>query len=191
MSQFVHECAREWNRLGVPEAAANEMAADLEADLGDAKADGVSPEEVLGNGYFDAKSFASSWATARGFVRANPRLPKTINLATRTLTLGVIALVSLAIGGIGFLILVGRHVGSAAVAASPFRARITRPVPGIFVGPHRFMFAGPGSALDPLGLVLLAVGVVGVGITLWFWRPWSPPRNGPGLDQDVGMASYL
>ena len=69
MSSFVDECRKEWGRLGVPEAEANEMAADLEADLAEAKAEGVSPEEVLGNGYFDPRSFAASWAASRGFVR--------------------------------------------------------------------------------------------------------------------------
>ena len=53
MSGFVDECRREWKRLGVPEAVANEMAADLAADLDEAAAEGVSGEEVLGNGYFD------------------------------------------------------------------------------------------------------------------------------------------
>ena len=62
MSSFVDECRKEWSRLGVPEAEANEMATDLEADLAEAKAEGVSPEEVLGNGYFDPRSFAASWA---------------------------------------------------------------------------------------------------------------------------------
>jgi hypothetical protein len=33
VSEFIEECRREWKRLGVPDAAANEMAADLTADL--------------------------------------------------------------------------------------------------------------------------------------------------------------
>ena len=66
MNGFVDACRREWKRIGVPDAVANEMAADLEADLAEAEADGVSPEEVLGNGVFDAPSFAASWAAARG-----------------------------------------------------------------------------------------------------------------------------
>ena len=33
MSEFVDECRREWHRLGVPDPVANEMAADLTADL--------------------------------------------------------------------------------------------------------------------------------------------------------------
>jgi hypothetical protein len=50
MSAFVEECRKEWSRLGVPEVEANEMASDLETDLAEARADGASPEEVLGNG---------------------------------------------------------------------------------------------------------------------------------------------
>ena len=79
MSQFVKACRREWSRLGVPEAAANEMAADLEADLAEAHADRASPEVVLGNGYFDAKSFAASWALARGVVNVRPDRPPRFN----------------------------------------------------------------------------------------------------------------
>ena len=38
MNEFVEECRREWNRLGVPDPVANEMAAELEADLEEAEA---------------------------------------------------------------------------------------------------------------------------------------------------------
>ena len=48
MNEFVEECRREWRRLGVPDPVANEMAADLAADLEEAEAEGCSAEEVLG-----------------------------------------------------------------------------------------------------------------------------------------------
>jgi len=32
MNDFVERCLREWKRVGVPDAVANEMAADLDAD---------------------------------------------------------------------------------------------------------------------------------------------------------------
>ena len=68
MNPFVEECRREWKRLGVPDPVANEMAADLEADLAEAEADGTSAEEVLGTGAFDAPAFAAAWAAERGVV---------------------------------------------------------------------------------------------------------------------------
>jgi hypothetical protein len=58
VTDFVEQCRREWKRLRVPDAVANEMAADLAADLTEADAEGVSPEEVLGSSAFDPRSFA-------------------------------------------------------------------------------------------------------------------------------------
>jgi hypothetical protein len=69
MIRFVKECRREWRRLGVPDAVAEEMAEDLAADLEEAQAEGVALEEVLGGGASDPRSFAASWATARGVTR--------------------------------------------------------------------------------------------------------------------------
>ena len=57
MSQFVEECRREWRRLRVPSALADEMAEDLAADLREAEADGASEEEVLGSGASDPRAF--------------------------------------------------------------------------------------------------------------------------------------
>ncbi len=62
MNEFVDECRREWRRLGVPDPVANEMAADLTADLEEAEAEGGSPEDVLGNSAFDPRRFAAAWA---------------------------------------------------------------------------------------------------------------------------------
>jgi hypothetical protein len=49
VNDFVEECRREWRRLRVPDRVANEMAADLKADLDEAEAEGASPEAVLGS----------------------------------------------------------------------------------------------------------------------------------------------
>jgi hypothetical protein len=91
VNEFVEECRREWKRLGVPDPVADEMAADLAADLREAEAEGVSPEEVLGSGVFDARSFAGAWAAERGVAREpppsgrrtfwRPRLPSAIAIA--------------------------------------------------------------------------------------------------------------
>ena len=72
MSDFVEQCRQEWKRLGVPDPLAEEMAADLAADLGEAEAEGVSGEEFLGSSIFDPRSFAASWADERGIIPAPP-----------------------------------------------------------------------------------------------------------------------
>jgi hypothetical protein len=69
MSDFVEECRREWKRLRVPPTTADEMAADLAADLEDAEADGAAPEELLGDGVEDPRAFAHAWAKERGLIR--------------------------------------------------------------------------------------------------------------------------
>src|ERR1700726_3100510 len=66
VSEFVDECRREWRRLGVPDPVANEMAADLTADLDEAESEGRSPEDVLGNSAFDPRRCPAAWAAARG-----------------------------------------------------------------------------------------------------------------------------
>jgi branched-subunit amino acid ABC-type transport system permease component len=63
---FVDECRREWRRLRVPDELADEMAAELEADLAEAG----SLEELLGTAAVDASSFARNWATERGVTKA-------------------------------------------------------------------------------------------------------------------------
>jgi hypothetical protein len=70
MTAFVEECRKEWQRLGVPQLLAEEMATDLEADLAEAQADGVSAAEVLGES--DPRRFAETWASERGLVPEQP-----------------------------------------------------------------------------------------------------------------------
>ena len=73
MSVFVGECRSEWKRLGVPDLVADEMAAELAADLEEAEAEGASTVEVLGAGAFDPAAFAAAWAAERGVIgRARP-----------------------------------------------------------------------------------------------------------------------
>jgi hypothetical protein len=55
MIEFIEECRREWRRLGVPDAIANEMAHDLTADIEEAEAEGGSAEDVLGNSLFEPR----------------------------------------------------------------------------------------------------------------------------------------
>jgi hypothetical protein len=184
MSRFVDECRKEWSRLGVPEAEANEMAADLEADLAEAKDEGASPEEVLGNGYFDPRSFAASWATSRGFVRPSRPARGTIQVRTLALVLG--AMVATAFVALGLAFLFGTPVvnRSVSAAATPFPQHLR-------AHPEVFAPVVPPN-LHPAGLVLFLVGLAGLVVVLWVWHPWSHRRGGPsGFDQNVGMPNFL
>jgi hypothetical protein len=76
--QTMRRCSDDSVRDGVPagveaarrpDAIADEMAEDLAADLEEAQAEGVALEDVLGGGASDPRSFAASWATARGVTR--------------------------------------------------------------------------------------------------------------------------
>lgn len=105
MSDFVEECRREWRRLQVPEPVANEMAADLAADLREAEAEGASAEEVLGNGAFDPRSFAASWAIERGLVQPARRS----RLSRRPLLIAI---------GVAALLIVGATLAALTVFAT-------------------------------------------------------------------------
>ncbi|MGH9080819.1 MAG: hypothetical protein ACRDYE_12245 [Acidimicrobiales bacterium] len=188
MSTFVDACRKEWDRLGVPEGVANEMAADLEADLTEADTDGVSPEEVLGNGYFDPESFAALWATERGVVSDDLR-GREVN-RVRSWRLASASLASAAAVMLGLAILVGVRHSSVSVAGVAFRRPLMPPVPSIFVAPHGILPVRQSGAFVAIGLVLLLVGLVGLAITLWFWRR-SASRRRSGFDREIGMPSYI
>ncbi len=102
MPAFIEECRYEWRRLGVPDSMAEEMAAELEADLAEAQADGVSAAEMLGES--DPRRFAANWASERGLVSVPPpkksRKGLWIGLAV-VLVLLFIALPALALIGVG------------------------------------------------------------------------------------------
>jgi hypothetical protein len=195
MTHFVDECQKEWRRLGVPTAEANEMAADLEADLAEAQADGASPEQVLGNGYFDARSFAASWALARGFVRPTPRGRDSITIRIRSLVLGFCALVGALLTAAGLIIVVGSGFSRSGVAVAARRGFIGPGPPRVSVLPpnmRNFFFpAVGGGTFEPLGWVFLAVGLILIVATLLIWRPWSAHRAGSEIDTNIGMPSLL
>lgn len=119
--RFVEECRREWARLGVPDEVAEEMAAELRADLADAAADDVPAEELLGAGAFDARGFAASWASERGVVPARRKraLPRPGLLAG---ALAAVAAVGLAAGLLSTRSTTPKHVPltqAAPTAAAP------------------------------------------------------------------------
>ncbi len=175
MSEFVDECRREWRRLGVSEPIANEMAADLTADIEEAEAEGGSAEDVLGNSAFDPRRFAASWAVARG-VTALP-MPPAPARRWPVLASGLVG--CLALLALGAAALLGSRQSSAAVIA--FRRGQVGPRPvRVFPGSplvlqHIQHF--PGVAL--FAFLLLIVGIVGIGLALYFGFRGTGGRIGP------------
>lgn len=154
MNDFVERCLREWRRIGVPEAAANEMAADLDADLRDAAADDVAPEEVLGNGIFDAASFARSWAAARGLIPP-AHIPVARNEGRR---IGAIVLAVLAVLGAGFLALAIFHPTAQAVAV---KRPAFLPSPA---GPHPTFLFPPSGVVEQHASISAPLGIFAFGL---------------------------
>jgi len=192
VSEFVEECRREWRRLGVPDPVANEMAADLTADLEEAAAEGGSPEDVLGNSAFDPRRFAAAWAIARGVT--GPPLAERPSRWRSPVAIAVAALLGLLTLCAGLVLVVGYHSHSFAfavrrVVAGPGSLRIFPPVAGRFTSPRQLVGSGiVGVDVHPLAFLLLVVGVVGLGLlavlyrSLWwdrrrFRRPGSPPPH--------------
>jgi hypothetical protein len=102
-SIVVNQCVSTWHRLGVSRDIADEMAAELGADLENAAAEGLSATSVIGS---DARGFAAAWAIERGVVR--PRL-----------RLGLTAFAALvgAVPGVGFGLFVAYGLSSQAIGS--------------------------------------------------------------------------
>jgi hypothetical protein len=180
VNDFVEECRREWQRLRVPDRVANEMAADLKADLDEAEAEGASPEAVLGSEAFDPRSFAASWAAERGVVGPLParvdRLPRRSGLLAGIGVSAVVALVGLA--------LVSVRSGEAVTVAQAPRAFRFPPSPlGV---PEGSVVHSHAVFLPTIGLLLLLVGVAGAILALVYWSPWTvrvSPRRSRQTDE--------
>jgi hypothetical protein len=176
MSEFLDACRREWRRLGVPDPVAAEMAAEIAADLEEAEAEGVPPEEVLGSSVFDPAGFAAAWATERGVI---PAMPAPIRSGRRWVGLAALACFALiTLIGVGVMMLAFGHAEVVAVAhaASPR---------GLLPQVHGFSrpVGSPDSDLRPVAVALLVVGVAGIALTAVLWsrggrgggpRPGSP-----------------
>ncbi len=189
MIEFIEECRREWKRLGVPDPIANEMAADLTADIEEAEAEGGSAEDVLGDSLFDPRRFAGAWAGARGVTAPSVPVPESPSLgsgrqrprwhrpvAALALTTAVVLMALIAAAAA-----VGRHGTAVAatarrIVAVPGSARFF--VPGPATPPLRFSVSGPSFTLQQaapiaiLAIGLLLVAVIGLGIAVLYWSPW-------------------
>jgi len=154
MDEFVAECRREWKRLGVSGSTADEMAAELEADLHEA-----SLEDVLGRDAADAAAFARRWATERGVARQR----KTGRIFAAAAALAIVPIV------IGAVLVIhdpdpATALPTARLAAPPLVRITARPADvraaKIWVASTGLDLSAPGSRdSDTLGIVLLIVGL--------------------------------
>lgn len=180
MNQFVEECRREWKRLRVPDPIAEEMAADLAADLEEGESEGASPEDVLGGGASDPRSFASAWAAERGVIpparlMARPRPRSLVQAALAALT--VIA----AVGAALVLFVSPDDSASASPAHMVFAPTAERVL--VLAPPPPAGVEANGSSVDlhTVGSILLIIGIVGVTVLLpfmfWLSRARTPLRG--------------
>lgn len=163
MSDFVEQCRREWSRLGVPDSLADEMAADLASDLGEAEAEGVSAEDLLGRSAFDPRSFAASWAAERGIIPEPPGTRRRPRLLVAFTAVAAIALVVAAL-----LLLTGQPKVS--LAATRHGPPVHASSGSAFVrpGPGRHVLA-QASAAAPIEWMLLVLAIVALGFAAWLW----------------------
>jgi hypothetical protein len=182
VNDFVDKCRREWRRLRVPEAIANEMAADIQADLAEAEAEGVTPEEVLGNGVFDPRSFAASWAAERGVI---PAAPSTGTNPKRPFILAAIAALAV-IAVTGAALAIFARPESVAMVPSP-RPRFSPP-PDMSQALHARL-----SALDArrIGSILLLLSLVAIALSAVYWFASSRRlRHRNRIDHDPTGRAY-
>ena len=190
MSEFVEECRREWGRLGVPDPIANEMAADLEADLAEAKAEGGSAEDVLGNSAFDPRRFAAAWAGARGVTR--PLTPKGSSSWRSPAAIALTVLLGILVISAGLVLLSGHDARSVAFVApfaahrfvagrGPFQYLVPGPMRIVVPPPFGQAFVGTqivGGNFHPIAWLFLIVGVVGLALlAVFYWSPWLGARR--------------
>jgi hypothetical protein len=122
VNDFVEHCRREWKRLRVPDAVADEMAAELAADLQEAAAEGASPEEVLGSGASDPRSFAASWAAERAVI---PPTPLTVRLRRSLIQPATAVLTIVAATGAALVIFASPNAPVSKAVVGPAKPRLT------------------------------------------------------------------
>jgi len=200
VNNFIEECRREWKQLRVPDPVADEMAADLAADLEEAESEGDSPEEVLGSAASDPRSFAASWAAARGVIPppSLTRRPSLIHAAIATLT------ITAAIGA-GLVIFASPHKSALDLPTVLARAKAAeasaqaKAAEALAQAKGRVAIAAParravlisasnatnssGVEINRVGSILLIVGLAGMMLSMGFlfWSSRAAPTTGrPG-----------
>jgi hypothetical protein len=176
MSDFVEQCRREWKRLGVPDPVAEEMAADLATDLGEAAAEGMSAEALLGSSVFDPRSFAASWAAERGVIPVPPTRGRARRRPLVLVGFTVLAAITLVVAA---ALLVTGEPRLTVVASRTTHARVLPPPAGLPVptGPSQTVLHTSASA--PVEWILLIIALVALGFAAWLWSNWSSDSRPP------------
>jgi hypothetical protein len=177
MSDFVEQCRTEWKRLHVPDPLADEMAADLASDLGEAEAEGVSAEELLGSSASDPRSFAASWAAERGII---PVPPSRRNARPRPRVLvAFTAFAAITLIVTALLLLTGQP--KLTLVRSGTRPLLPSPPAGSVVPPGPSQVVRQTSASAPVEWILLLFAIVALGFAAWLWsrRGRSRPPTAP------------
>jgi hypothetical protein len=172
MNDFVEQCRREWRRLGVPDRQAEEMATDLASDLGEAEADGVSAEELLGQSVFDPPSFAATWAAERGLIPIPPSPGPARRRPLVLVAFTILAAVTMVVAAV--LLITGEPRAAIVASKSP---HLTPPAAGSVVppGPSRTVL-GQANASAPVEWILLFLAIVALGFAAWLWTNWGRSR---------------
>jgi hypothetical protein len=172
MSEFVEQCRREWRRLGVADPLADEMASDLATDLGEAEAEGVSAEELLGSSVFDPRSFAASWAAARGVIPEPQGRGDDRRRPTALLVFTVVALIVLVVAAL--LLLTGQPKLSIVTRTTSAHVSGLPVGPGLRPGTAHKVVSTSASA--PVEWILLVFAIVALGLAAWLWSRWGRSR---------------
>lgn len=151
MNDFVEQCRREWRRLGVSDPVAEEMATELASDLGEAEAEGVSAEELLGRSALDPPSFAATWAAERGIIPGQQ--PNRTTASRRPVFL-------MAFTGVAALALI---VAAALLLSGEPKLRLATSGPGVSGQVHTT------SASSPVEWLLLVLAIIALGFAARLW----------------------
>jgi len=190
VNEFVERCRGEWRRLGVPDPVADEMAAELAADLEEAEAEGASAEEVLGAGA-DPGAFASAWAAERGVIQRPPPNGHGLRRGWR-MPAAILALTLIAVVGAVLVIVVSASPGGQTFSLPPapraLDVAITPDGQTIVEGALWVTRYGStttifgvdrGDSEDntrTVGSVLLTISLLGIVLTTLSWW-WLDPRR--------------
>lgn len=175
MNDFVEECRREWRRLGVADSLAEEMAADLATDLEEAKAEGVSAEELLGSSASEPRSFAATWATERGIIPTPSSSPtarrRRLILTTFTAVAGIAVIFA------ALALLTGQPKTSVVAVNTHGTHNSVAPAGSAFPPTTGRRVLLHASAAAPVEWILLFLGIIALGFAAWLWTSWRPSRS--------------